>query len=541
MAKHPARLADNPFVLAETSQIFFLTQGYRMSVRRFSILVFSTLLIIFLVSTASNIWSLTRSNQSLDNVNREINVVLSVIDPINHSRTMRVRAIEALEEREQGLNEQGQQALEGAQVVLGKANSAFQAYLEAPKQPGEQVLSDAYQSAFVNYREQGLQPLLDAVKSNDVTRARTLMTSTLPQLDRQFEITLDKLLTFRQQHAQQLNQDAQDSFKQSLMSIAIFALIFAVILGAVYWLLKKRVLNELDKAKSHCTEIANGLLHTPIVATAKDEIGAMMRELEQMRVSLANIIGQVRESSQTVAYASEEIAAGNTDLSARTEEQASSLGETAASMEQLTVTVKLTSDHSHQTNKLASGMLVAANDGNEIVSEVIDSMRNIESSSSKIDNIISIIEDIAFQTNILALNAAVEAARAGEQGRGFAVVASEVRNLAQRSSVAAKEIKELIELSGEQVNIGSNLVNRAGESMQRISNAIKQVTSLMEEIAVSTGEQSRGIEQINQAVVQMDVVTQQNAALVEQASAAAMSLKEQSQALNETVAVFKLA
>ncbi|HKM95272.1 MAG TPA: methyl-accepting chemotaxis protein [Buttiauxella sp.] len=512
-----------------------------MSVRRFSILVFSTLLIIFLVSTASNIWSLTRSNQSLDNVNREINVVLSVIDPINHSRTMRVRAVEALEEQKQGLNEQGQTAYAAAQAALGKVNASFQSYLEAPKQPGEQELSDAYQNALVDYREHGLQPLLDAVKANDTTRASTLITSTLPQLDRQFEITLDKLLAFRQQHAQQLNQDSQASFKQSLMSIAIFALFFAVILGSAFLLLKKRVLNELDKARLHCTEIANGMLHTPIVATAKDEIGAMMRELEQMRVSLAGIIGQVRESSQSVAYASDEIAAGNTDLSARTEEQASSLGETAASMEQLTVTVKLTSDHSHQASKLASGMLIAANDGNEITIKVIDSMSNIQSSSSKIDNIISIIEDIAFQTNILALNAAVEAARAGEQGRGFAVVASEVRNLAQRSSVAAKEIKELIEVSAEQVNIGSKLVNSAGESMERISSSVKQVTTLMEEIAVSTGEQSRGIEQINQAVVQMDVVTQQNAALVEQASAAAMSLKEQSQVLNETVAVFKLA
>jgi len=511
-----------------------------MSVRRFSLLVFGLLLTIFLVSSASNLWSLTRSNDSLDNVNKEIRVVLSVIDPINHSRTLRVRLMEAMINASLGDSQKTQASLESANEVMQKASAAFNNYLAAPRVAGEDALATPYRQAWQNYVDNGLRPLMDAAKSNDTARFNQLVSTTIPQLDRQFEITLDNLLAFREKYAQQLNNEAQSRFVNSTMTIGVFALLFTLIIVGIFILLRRRVLSPLDAARLHCQKMAAGELNLPVVATSKDEIGGMLSALEQMRLSLVQIISQVRNSSQSVAYAAEEIAAGNTDLSARTEEQAASLGQTAASMEELTSTVKHTSENTQQANSLAGNMRSAAQEGNAIVEEAVVSMKEIETSSGKIGTIIGIIEDIAFQTNILALNAAVEAARAGEQGRGFAVVATEVRNLAQRSSVAAKEIKELIELSGRQVLVGSDRVTSAGESMQRIINSVKQVSELMSEIALSTGEQSRGIDQINLAVAQMDTVTQQNAALVEEASAAAYSLKEQSQLLEEAVAVFKL-
>lgn len=511
-----------------------------MSVRRFSLLVFGLLLSIFLISSASNLWSLTRSNDSLDNVNKEIRVVLSVIDPINHSRTLRVRLMEAMINASLGDSQKAQASLESANEVMQKASSAFNNYLAAPRVAGEDALATPYRRAWQNYVDSGLRPLMDAAKNNDTARFNQLVSTTIPQLDRQFEITLDNLLAFREKYAQQLNNEAQSRFVNSMMTIGLFALLFTLIIVGIFILLRRRVLSPLDAARLHCQKMAAGELNLPVVSNSKDEIGGMMSALEQMRLSLVQIISQVRNSSQSVAYAAEEIAAGNTDLSARTEEQAASLGQTAASMEELTSTVKYTSENTQQANSLAGNMRSAAQEGNAIVEEAVVSMKEIETSSGKIGTIIGIIEDIAFQTNILALNAAVEAARAGEQGRGFAVVATEVRNLAQRSSVAAKEIKELIELSGRQVLVGSDRVTSAGESMQRIINSVKQVSELMSEIALSTGEQSRGIDQINLAVAQMDTVTQQNAALVEEASAAAYSLKEQSQLLEEAVAVFKL-
>jgi len=259
-----------------------------------------------------------------------------------------------------------------------------------------------------------------------------------------------------------------------------------------------------------------------------------------MNEKLADIVSGVRNTTETITTAAQEVAAGNSDLSQRTEEQASSLEETASSMEELTSTVRQNAENAKQANQLAVNASDVAVRGGQVVNDVVQTMDSISTSSKKIVDIISVIEGIAFQTNILALNAAVEAARAGEQGRGFAVVASEVRNLAQRSAAASKEIKTLIDDSVEKVDIGAKQVDQAGATMEEIVNAVKRVTDIMSEIAAASSEQITGIEQVNKAITQMDGVTQQNAALVEEASASAESMKEQALALSLAVRVFKL-
>jgi methyl-accepting chemotaxis protein len=262
--------------------------------------------------------------------------------------------------------------------------------------------------------------------------------------------------------------------------------------------------------------------------------------MRAMRDSLVKIVSQVRMGTDTIATASSQIAAGNLDLSSRTEEQASALEETASSMEEITSTVKQNADNSRQANQLAATASDIAVKGGVVVAQVVDTMHSITESSRKIVDIIAVIDGIAFQTNILALNAAVEAARAGEQGRGFAVVATEVRNLAQRSATAAKEIKQLIGDSVDKVDSGSRLVGDAGTTMNEIVDSVKRVTDIMAEITAASREQSAGIEQVNQAITQMDEVTQQNAALVEQAAAASQSLQDQAGNLSQVVSVFKL-
>jgi len=296
----------------------------------------------------------------------------------------------------------------------------------------------------------------------------------------------------------------------------------------------------LRRAVESAEAIAEGDLATDIKAAGKDETAQLLQALSAMKANLARIVGNVRQGSESVSTASSEIAQGNHDLSSRTEQQASALEQTAASMEELSSTVKQNADNAKQANQLAQSASTVAVKGGEVVAQVVDTMKGINDASKKISDIISVIDGIAFQTNILALNAAVEAARAGEQGRGFAVVASEVRSLAGRSADAAKEIKILINTSVQRVEEGAALVDQAGVTMTEVVSSIKRVTDLMGEISAASNEQSQGVSQVGEAVAQMDQVTQQNAALVEEMAAAASSLQSQAQDLVGTVAVFKL-
>ena len=317
-------------------------------------------------------------------------------------------------------------------------------------------------------------------------------------------------------------------------------LLLALVIFIFAWLVARRIKQALDKAISASDQIASGDLTVKIEIDSEDETGHLLASLKEMNEGLAKIVGEVRTGADSIATATEQIAAGNADLSQRTEEQASALEETASSMEELTSTVKQNADNAQQANQLAISASGVAVKGGDVINKVVRTMESITDSSRKISDIIGVIDGIAFQTNILALNAAVEAARAGEQGRGFAVVAAEVRSLAQRSAAAAKEIKTLIEDSVSKVQDGSRLVEEAGHTTQEIVTSIKRVTDIMAEISAASLEQSSGIEQVNTAITQMDDVTQQNAALVEQAAAAAESLEEQALQLVQVVTRFKL-
>ncbi|HRB97672.1 MAG TPA: methyl-accepting chemotaxis protein [Nitrosomonas sp.] len=333
---------------------------------------------------------------------------------------------------------------------------------------------------------------------------------------------------------------AQSHYESNFMITSVMlamGVFLAVIIG---FLLMRAIVNPLNEAITVANAVASGDLTSRIEVNSTNETGRLLQALKTMNENLQDLVGKVRMSTDQISTASGEIATGNSDLSQRTEEQASSLEETASSMEELTSTVKQNADNARQANQLASGASEIAAKGGTVVGQVVETMSSINESSKKIVDIISVIDGIAFQTNILALNAAVEAARAGEQGRGFAVVATEVRTLAQRSAAAAKEIKELINDSVNKVEDGTRLVDEAGSTMNEIVIAVKRVTDIMSEISAASQEQSSGIEQINQAVTQMDEVTQQNAALVEEAAAAAESMQEQAQALTQAVTRFKL-
>ena len=361
----------------------------------------------------------------------------------------------------------------------------------------------------------------------------------LPALDA-MQTEAAELVTLQQKIVDETGAaTAADIVFAKWLLIALGALAAVVGIGAA-WSVTRSITRPIARAVEVAERVAQGDLTSRIDVTSLDETGQLMAALKHMNESLDQIVRRVRSGTAAIASASGELLAGNTDLSSRTEEQAASLEETASSMEQLTATVKQNADNARQASQLASNASDIAGEGGRVVERAVASMQEIAASSTKINDIIGVIDGIAFQTNILALNAAVEAARAGEQGRGFAVVAGEVRTLAQRSAAAAKEIKGLIETSVGKVSDGSSQVRDAGRTMTEIVQAVQRVTDIMGEISAASSEQSGGIEQVNTAVMQMDQVTQQNAALVEQATAAAGSLEDQARNLREAVAVFRL-
>ncbi len=355
-----------------------------------------------------------------------------------------------------------------------------------------------------------------------------------------YQDSLQEFLKMQQHEIDTLSKEIAEMAESSQKLIGVLILCFIGFGASFSFMLTRGIVGSLQIAVQHAQHIAAGDLSQTITISSKDETGQLLAALQTMSESLRGIVAEVRLSTDSIVTAAQEISAGNFDLSARTESQASSLEETASSMEELTSAVQNNSQHAGQANQLAQVAAQAAGSGGVVVEKVVDTMDSIHASSQKIVDIISVIDGIAFQTNILALNVAVEAARAGEQGRGFAVVAAEVRNLAQRSANAAKEIKTLIADSVEKVAQGGQLVSQAGATMQEIVSRVNNVSNIISEISMASGEQSSGIAQVNDAISHMDSATQQNAALVEEAAAAAQSLQDQALRLQQAVSVFKI-
>jgi methyl-accepting chemotaxis protein len=380
--------------------------------------------------------------------------------------------------------------------------------------------------------------VIELRKDGEIQDATAYLTQTAsPSLQGVLK-ALGDILAYESAQAKQAGDEVEAVLRTSQLLLVGLGLLAVLLGAAVALFITRSITVPLNAAVDLAEKVAGGDLSTHIEVRATDETGRLLGALKAMNDSLLNVVSQVRHGTNTITVASNEIAAGNMDLSSRTEQQASSLEETASSMEELTSTVKENADNARQADSLARSASEVASKGGAIVAQVVDTMGSINTSSRRIVDIISVIDGIAFQTNILALNAAVEAARAGEQGRGFAVVASEVRNLAQRSAAAAREIKELISASVADVDDGSKLVNEAGQTMGDIVDSIRRVTDIMGRITSASREQTMGIEQINVAITQMDEVTQQNAALVEQAAAASQSMQEQAEALARVVGFF---
>jgi len=386
----------------------------------------------------------------------------------------------------------------------------------------------------------GIEKMVKMIEAGEDEASHAYLLNVLRPALAELKAAVNDQLAMQKEFSIKTAAEAVEMDRSMRVWMTVLALASLAVACAVGYWITRSITRPMARALEVANTVAAGDLSSRIEVTTSDETGQLLQALKTMNESLVRTVTVVRSGTETIGTASREVAAGSLDLSTRTEEQASSLEETASSMEELTSTVKQNADNARQANTLAAAASRVAERGGQVIGEVVGTMGRIDASAGKIADIIGVIDGIAFQTNILALNAAVEAARAGEQGRGFAVVASEVRNLAQRSASAAKEIKGLIVESSDAAGAGSKLVREAGDTMQEIVDSVRRVTDIMSEISAASAEQTAGIEQINSAVVQMDQVTQQNAALIEEAAAAAESMQEQAARLAQAVAVFRI-
>nr|WP_315255767.1 methyl-accepting chemotaxis protein [uncultured Duganella sp.] len=510
---------------------------YDLKIATKLIVSFGAVLLLTLILGVSNMLSMDRVNQaSTDLADNWMPSVRAVMDLRTDVGDLRRWELAHLLNEDAAAMADYEKRMDSALASLKQHRDAYEKLISSPQEKTTAAQFDKTLAAFMVDHNR----MIELSRTGKKVEARALMAGTSAQSLTVISDSVNQLVKLNVDGGDAASEQASAVY-QSARITSIILLVANIGIGLVLALwVARMVASPLQEALSLARDVADGDLTRAIDVRSNCETGQLMQALKDMTNNLQNLVSQVRHGTDTIATASAEIASGNQDLSSRTEEQASSLEETASSMEELTSTVKQNADNARQANQLAQSASGIALKGGDVVGQVVGTMASINESSRKIVDIISVIDGIAFQTNILALNAAVEAARAGEQGRGFAVVAGEVRNLAHRSAAAAKDIKLLISDSVEKVETGSALVNQAGETMNEIVTSITRVTDIMSEITSASVEQSAGIEQVNTAIVQMDQVTQQNAALVEEAAAAAESMQEQAARLSEVVSVFKL-
>ncbi|EDJ3039323.1 methyl-accepting chemotaxis protein [Salmonella enterica subsp. enterica serovar Typhimurium] len=498
------------------------------------------ILLLFALSAGLAGYFLLQADRDQRDVTDEIQVRMGLSNSANHLRTARINMIHAGAASRIAEMDEMKANIAAAETRIKQSQDGFNAYMSrAVKTPADDALDNELNARYTAYIN-GLQPMLKFAKNGMFEAIINHENEQAKQLDAAYNHVLLKAIELRTERARLLSEQAYQRTRLGMMFM-IGAFTLALVLTLMtFMVLRRTVIQPLQQSASRIERIAAGDLTMADEPTGRSEIGRLSHHLQQMQHALQQTVGAVRQGAEEIYRGTSEITAGNTDLSSRTEQQAAAIEQTAASMEQLTATVKQNADNAHHASKLAEDASGKASRGGQMVSGVVQTMGNISTSSKKISEITAVINSIAFQTNILALNAAVEAARAGEQGRGFAVVASEVRTLASRSAQAAKEIEGLIGASVSLIEQGSEEVIAAGSTMNEIVDAVKRVTDIMLDIAAASDEQSRGIVQVSQAISEMDRVTQQNASLVEEASAAAASLEEQAARLTQAVDAFRL-